>query len=541
MAAVIEVRLLRRIATLLIVFAGIASLSLPAAAARDPFIGDIYVNGNTVLSQREVERVIYPFLGPDGGADRVAQAASALEAVYREKGYPTVGVTPAADFEQQLKQGFATLDVYEQRVDKVKITGGRYFGRRQIREAVPSLERGKVLNATDLQSELDKLSKRSADRVVAPILRAGDEPGKVDVELRIEDQFPLSTSFALTNFANANTTELRASASVRYDNLFQQQHSLGLFYQVSPENLDDVSVATATYIHRPKWTDAIFAITGVVTESDVAAVGGVNVLGDGTFIITRAIFPIASELENRVQSLSFGVDYKNSNDSTGFRRSLTDTVDREEITERRIDYLNWSVGYDLTNRLWGGTHKYSLSANFGFRGLMNERDEFEEKRFKGEPNYFFLKYAASRYQPLPWRDAGLDIALSGQLTGDQLIGNEQMSIGGFRTVRGYLEAEELVDYGLIGQLRFDAPSYRPFGDRGGVFRGYAFWHGGVGRLHEPLPGELNQITLASVGLGLRFYDFQGLTAEAAWAYPLETGNNTGRGDDRVTFQISYDM
>jgi len=518
--------------------AGLAALCLgPIAAADDVMIREIRVQGSSILPQREIERLVYPFLGPDGGAERVVQAAEALQARYRELGYPTVAVLVPQNVEQQLTRGLATLEVYEQRVDQVRVTGARYFRQRQIENSMDSLRPGTVLNANEMQADLDRLARRSADRRIRPIIRAGDEVGGLDVELRVQDELPLHAEVELNNFASANTTDLRLSATVTYGNLFQRQAGLSLFYQTSPEDRDDVEVVSATYVHRPMGSNRVLTLTGVKTDSSVASVGGTTVLGSGEFLIGRAIVPLRSE-GGSSDSMVLGFDFKNSEDITAFRRNLTDDVVRDEKDVNKLEYLSLMAGYNLTHELWGGRQSYALSAHVGVRGLFNERDEFEEKRFKGEPNFLYLKYALERRQPLPWQSLSLKTGIKGQLTGDQLIGNEQLSVGGFRTVRGYLESERLADYGGAATVEINWDVAELF-DWGSVaVQPYAFWDWGMGVLNEPLPDEDQRFNLASAGIGLRLGGRYGLEAEAAWAHALRDSTSTKKGDDHVSFTIS---
>lgn len=495
------------------------------------------MDGNTVLSQKDIERAVYPFLGPDGTVEKVAGAARALEAVYREQGYPTVGVVVADQIQLQLTQGVARLEVFEQKVDRVRITGGRYFRNAQVRDAVPAVKPGSVLNAQALQRDLDELSRRSGDRSVRPVVKAGRAPGLLDVELQVEDTLPLHANLELNNFASANTSDLRLSATVEYRNLFQRQHSLSFNYQTAPENRSDVEVMSATYAHRPQTGRAVFSLTGVKSDSSVANLGDTTVLGKGEFLISRMILPLRTQGNFR-DTLLFGVDYKNAEDTTNFLREIIEGVTGAEEDIRKIDYVNLHLGYELGHDFWGARNNYSIAANFGVRQFGNERAEFEEKRFKGEPNYLYMKLRARRNQPL-WREGWLlGFDLSTQLTGDQLIGNEQMSIGGFNSVRGYLEAERLADYGFLSSVELLAPELANL--PGAVrWQPYAFWDWGLGLLHEPLPDEDDRFSLASAGLGMRLYSSWGLSAEAIWAHALRDGTQTADSNDKISFRVSY--
>lgn len=512
--------------------------SLEAAAPLRFGIWEFRVDGNSVLEPLELERAVYPFLGPKGDLARVQAAAGALEAVYHDAGYTTVAVVVP---EQSLDRGYVRLEVIEQQVDRLDIRGARYFSHRDIREAVPSLQPGTVLNANAIQADLDKLSQRAPDRGIRPVIRGGSRPGLLDVELEVDDRLPLSASVELNNQASANTSDLRLAASLAYNNLFQRQDALSLSYQTAPENTDDVQVFSATYIHRPRWTRGVFSLTGVTTDSDVAAIGDTTVLGKGDFLIGRAVFPLRRSA-GLSDALVLGVDYRNSQDLTRFRRDIIEgVVSREEVTDKKIDYVALLAGYNLAHDWLGGRNSYGFNLHAAVRQFGNEREEFEEKRFKGEPNFAYLDFNLARAQPLPWREASLDLTIGGQLTADQLIGNEQMSIGGLRSVRGYLEAERLADYGFNTSVQFNSPLLPLPAGAPGALQGYLFWDWGLGMLHEALPDEDARFALASAGIGLRLNGFFGLDAELTWAHMLRDANPTEAGDDRVLFRLAYGL
>jgi len=512
---------------------------LPAESFAD--LLEIRVQGNSLLPQRTIERSVYPFLGPfENGlaTQRLNEAAAALEREYRERGYATVGVAVAEDAETELAHGFATLVVFEQRVDRLRVTGARYFRNAQVREALPSVQQGKVLDTTAMQDELDRLSARSADLAVRPVIKAGRAPGLLDVELQVRDELPLHGMVELNNFASANTSDLRLTATVTYANLFQRQDTMSLGYQTAPENRDDVEVLTATYVYRPSSSRAILAMTAVTSDSEVSAVGDTTVLGEGEFLITRGIFPLRSRRDFR-DSLILGVDYKSTTDVTNFSRDVLDDLVRDEQTARKIDYFNFTVGYNLTHRWLGGANSYAAEAHFGLRGFGNNRDEFETKRFKGEPNYLFAKLQAKRKQPLPWLGLSAVTNIRAQLTSDQLVGNEQLSLGGVNSVRGYLETEELADYGVLASVQVDTPQIQLGRLLNMPLEGFVFWDWGSGWLNEPLPDEDSHIKISSLGVGARIDGFFGFNGEAGWAHILRDATDTQSGDDSVFFRVSY--
>ena len=94
----------------------------PAAAtatdARRVNINEYIVRGNTVLEARDIERAVYPYLGPDRTLADIESAREALQAIYQDRGYQSVYVDLP---EQQVADGIVFLQVSETKVGRVRV------------------------------------------------------------------------------------------------------------------------------------------------------------------------------------------------------------------------------------------------------------------------------------------------------------------------------------------------------------------------------------------------------------------------------------
>ena len=198
---------------------------------------ELRVKGNTLLERNQLERTVYPFLGLKKNIDTVEEARNALENLYRIKGYQTVAVDIP---EQNVENGVVYLQVVEGKVSRLRVKDSRYFSLGAIKAGVPELAPGKVPNLPIMQKQLAALGSQNADRKITPVLRAGDTPGTLEVDLKVKDQLPLHGSIALNGRNTSSTSLLRLVSSLHYDNLWQKLHSASLMYQVAPENREEV-------------------------------------------------------------------------------------------------------------------------------------------------------------------------------------------------------------------------------------------------------------------------------------------------------------
>jgi hemolysin activation/secretion protein len=497
------------------------SAPLEPAPVQHLDIWEYRVSGNTRLEPQQVEKAVYPYLGPQRTIQDIENATLALEKIYHEAGYKTVLVNIP---EQDVDQGIVLLEVIEGSIGRVRISGSRYFSLGRIREKLPALQPGEVPNLPELQEQLSALNQASKDRTITPVMRAGRTPGTMDIELVVEDQFPLHGGITLNNRDTQDTTALRASASLQYDNLWQKEHSLSLLAQTSPEDTDEVKVFSGTYVMRLPDDRTYLALYGVKTDSDVATADNLSVLGDGTILGARLIFPLPAT-ETRLQSLTLGVDYKDFNNGA-------------MGSQVPISYVNWSAKYSRTHLGTDSRTGYGVGVNFGLRGIGNTDEEFAAKRTGGKPSYAALQLEADHLVKVAG-DYGLFASVKGQLASGALVDNEQFGAGGVSTVRGYYESQQLGDHALQARLELRTPTLSElYPEYISNLHFLAFIDAAKLWLRDAVGGP-DEFELAGAGLGLRLDFLESFTGAFDWAWALKDDNTIESGDSRAHFSLEY--
>jgi len=489
------------------------------------------VEGNTLFSEREILPVLEPFSGAEKTADDVEQARDRLERFHHEKGYPTVLVNIP---EQTVEQGMVRLQVIESKIGRVKVTGNRYFTKEKILKDLPAFRAGEIPYVPKVQEQLNRVN-RSPDLKVAPVLMPGKELGSVDVELKVKDRRPLHGSLEVNNRSTQETSDLRVNAMVRYDNLWQKDHSIGLQYQTSPEDMDEVEVVAASYVLPVPWShDHVLALYGIWSDSDTAFGEGFEVIGKGFILGSRYVMSLPP-YKQYTHNLTVGLDYKDFDETTGF-------ADGEEDVKTPIAYLPLSLAYSsFLPDSWGHT-RFSTSMNVAFRGLVTDQREFEIKRYEAKGNYLYATAGVERTQKLP-ADMSLYLKLDGQLADQPLISNEQYSAGGMESVRGYKETEALGDDAFHATAEVIAPNLAKafeLSEHLG-FTPYLFYDVAALRVKSPLPGQDGSQTIQGAGLGVRGYVSQFLSYQSDWAVALSDTEDTDRGDSLFHFRVKCEF
>ncbi|MCB1086207.1 MAG: ShlB/FhaC/HecB family hemolysin secretion/activation protein [Verrucomicrobiae bacterium] len=497
------------------------------------YIRQIRVRGANQLSSSEIEKAIYPNLGPGRKLADIESARSALEKAHHEKGFQTVGV----DIPQQNgTRGIIYLDVVENEVGRLRVRGAKFFLPSEIKRAAPSLAEGSVPNFQQVQEDIVNLNTW-ADRKVTPSLRPGASEGTVDVDLEVEDSLPLHGSIELNNRYSPDTTALRVNGSISYGNLWQRGHSIGFSTQLAPERIEDAEIYSGFYIarfaHLPSFS---LMAMGTKQNSDVSTLGGVAVAGRGQTMGIRGMWSLPAR-GIYFHTLSAGFDYKSFDEDV--------TIGDESFTTP-IDYYPFTVAYGGG---WSAENHFTElngSVSFNHRGTGSRPETFDAKRYLADGGFFYFRGDLSHTHDLP-HDFQVFGKAQGQASNDPLINSEQYSGGGVSTVRGYLESEALGDSGWFLTAELRSPSLIPSsvedeaGNPKNEWRFYGFWDGGRLYQNEALPEQTDLFELSSVGVGshLRLWNLLDGYVDVAW--PLFDQSVTKAYDPFWSFRVKAEF
>ncbi len=501
--------------------AGLPAHAQPPAPLRFDIL-EFEIEGNTRLTATQVEAAVMPFMGEGRDMAAIEGARAALEKAYQGAGFLTVFVDVP---EQRVDGGVVRLAVLEGRVDKLYVTGSRYYDQGRIREVAAELAEGRVPNFNVVQHQVAALSQ-TAERRVQPVLRPGREPGTVEAELKVTDKLPLGGSVEVNNAAAAGTESLRAAVNLHYDNLFQREHSLSLTALTAPMQPSQSQVVVLNYL-VPLGDGDSLSFSAVNSSSDVDSLGGTRVLGKGTTLGFR--YGMNRLDANAAHGLSLGFDVKDLKE---------DVQTSAGAIGSPLRYAPLQLAYN--GNWWGEGSQQQLSANavFGLRpvwrqmradcqladGSFGLADQFACKRRGADGGFttFKLDWRASRrVGPTEWA-----WRLGGQLASQPLVSAEQFAVGGADSVRGYPEAAVSADYGVLASFELRSRNLAPA--LLDAFKGASlppfteimfFAFGDVARvaLLEPEPGQPHRSTLMGTGIGVRLGIQPGLSFAMDWA------------------------
>ena len=232
--------------------------------------------------------------------------------------------------------------------------------------------------------------------------------------------------------------------------------------------------------------------------------------------------------------LSAGYEFKRSNNDLEFGRlrvSNTTTVISHFVVGHRA---TWTDRFGIT------TSDLSLFLSPGDMYSDNRDFRFEASRARASADYMYLIANLQRDTPLPfdlhWMSRG-----EFQVSNENLLGSEQLGLGGFRSVRGYDRFDVASDIGLVIQNEI---ALAPFSLLRLInseiaqdnFRPFAFMDYGLGRSRHRLPGEPTN-HLWSAGLGFR-YDLAGyMNVRCSYGWQLKDLPQSAVSSGRLHFSV----
>lgn len=244
-----------------------------------------------------------------------------------------------------------------------------------------------------------------------------------------------------------------------------------------------------------------------------------------------------TDIAGRTAILALGYPFIRNVDTYGYglldlRRSSSEVDVGAQEFDSEVDVLaaSWIYGKALAA---GGAYEYAISVAYG------EQREMAQGIDDGDESFSYLRFGFGYEHPIALLgpDTTIRAELWGQHSSDRLPSVEEFYLGGIDAERGYLFAEAQGDSGYSASLEISRDLFidsaylnrlRPFG----------FVDYGYVRNNDPRAHEIDETTLASVGLGIDAEFSNGFFARSYIAAPLEDGPDTRSGEPAVYLNLT---
>ncbi|MFM0264040.1 ShlB/FhaC/HecB family hemolysin secretion/activation protein [Paraburkholderia sediminicola] len=494
---------------------GMALIAAAASAfADDGFtITRFEVEGNSLLPADEVQRLLQPMSGPHRVYGDIQHALEALENAYRKAGYTAVQVYVP---EQELTSGVVRLQVTENRIGKITVTGNQHFSKKNVLAGLPQLQSGQSPNLRAI-SESVQLSNDNPAKQVGVTLESGSEPGTVDAEVKVVDDNPLHIFATIDNTGAASTGRWRTGVAIQDANLFGLDQVGTLAYTTSPDSPGGVRVNVYSVGYRiPLYSlgdnlDFFYGKSSINTPSSSPTLGGLlGLTGKGDIYGFRWNHFFARRGET-TSKLIFGFDYKKIDSTCNVNGVQLSTAGPTPPVASCVPYttMPFSLTYSSQTLGVGQSIDYDigLSRNVGTGSQYTNTDGRTDRYSYLTPGsrdtvdgFMILRGDASIIRSFAndwqWR-----VASSMQATRNPLVSSEQFGLVGIYAVRGFTERAVTADSGVFTNAEIYTP---PLVSKGNL-RLLAFFDFGYGHnSHVGSSGIPANLNVSSMGVGARY-------------------------------------
>lgn len=463
-------------------------------------VDHILIEGNTLLSDGKVDEITAPFAKSCVGLKEIAYLIRTLTASYLSKGYITSRIYIP---EQNIKKSRRLkLAVVEGQTEAIGFTKAEDGTERQVAMAFPSLV-GKSLNLRDLEQGIDQLNRLSSNNVTLKIA-PGNKPGQSIVQLANDPSKRWGVSVRSDNLGQDYTGRYKGSISPYINNLLGLNDHLSFGYERSgnhrPFRVRDrkqfgESFSGAISIPYGYWTAYL----------------------DGSFYQYKSFVPAGFSdvpTEGVSEQLRFTLDrviHRDQVSKTSLSGSLTYKENENLILGSRIETGSRALtianlGLIHVRAMMGGSWAFSLNYERGLTwfGALDDRDTP-----KSEPEAQFDKFSASVSLQRPFKIGDLQFIYSGLISGqysdDELFGSEQISHGGYYSIRGFRESVIFGNNGLFGrnELELYLPAI-PDADQREIFGQFSLFGAlDVGRIYGQEDFGITTETISGWSAGVR--------------------------------------
>lgn len=495
----------------------------------------LHVAHLALLETPEFRGLATPYLGQPLSLRALNRLTRDVVLYFRRHGRPVVDVLVP---EQAVSSGTVQILVIEGRLGEVRVEGNRWFTPDQIASAVRARP-GAVIEGGPLLADLTWINQNPF-RQVDLVYSRGTRPGETDLVLRTRDRLPVRLYTGYEDSGNALTGYDRVLAGINWGNAFGRDEQLNYQLSASPDFQQMVAHSASYLMPLPRLRHTL-TVFGSYAQSRPELTGGLFALeGRAWQVSARYRVPLPASADTWTRAFTAGVDFKRSNNNLSFGGAAVFAQENDIVQATAAFSASHTDRHGLTSG------ELTLALSPGGLTSGNHSGAYQAARAFARPDYAYARLELERRTRLP---AGLT-ALSRatvQFATANLLGSEQLGLGGAHSLRGYEEREANGDNGfmLSNELHAAPCLVAPAPGRAWTavrLDPFVFLDYGVVTSHQRLPGEPSRLELASAGLGLRFNLGTACSLRADYGWQLkDSGVSDGRRNQRghVSIVLSH--
>jgi len=491
------------------------------------FIRRIWLAGCESFSPNEFFRLTKKYINREVTLTELNNLAKEIEQEYLKLGVIAACFVPP----QEIKNQTVTLQVVEAKMGELFVKKSPYFSSMRLRHYW-KVYSGEKLRYNKISKSINLMNK-NPDRLVKITLGAGQKPGTTDVLLTQKTSFPFHITGSFDNEGSPTTGKGRIGAGFRHNNFlglddtFLGGYSFGnyfegtYFYHSVPVNYDGLSVLYG-YSHSVSLPTKEYVSIRLKSAAETSSISLHQDLYDSTGAYFGEVF--------------FGFDAK---DKTV--KNMYEPVNRDRL---RI----FSLGANITDRGYGWALSISPEIEQGVSafGASPSDNPLASRGARANFTKFNLGLQYKKSLPL---DMQLNLKSKGLAASKRLTPQEEYSLGGIDSVRGYPSGDYLADGAVNTSAELLIPSVfipvnwqLPYASDSlrNQTTTVVFVDHGWGMRRGPSDTDKPQVNFVSVGAGLRFNVYEQALLRLEWGFPLADNRPiTEAGHSRFHFSVDF--
>lgn len=493
---------------------------------------DVTFEGNTVLTDEQLNEVAAPFIGQPVAAEQLEDLRQRLTRLYIDAGYINSGaVLP----DQAVVEGRVKYLIVEGELSEITVVGNERMRSSYLEDRI-ALDAGPPLNVNDLQERLRILLDDPLVERVDAELGPGLRPGESELRVRVEETSPFQVNLEIANDRPPSVGAVQGRAQL----VGRNWTGLGEITSLSiskTEGLRDIQGQIGVPV-TPWDTRLIFLVGDTdseVVEEPFNVIDVESRSRDYEFTLRQPVYRAPG------QELAAGLTFARRESETfllgepfSFAEGVEDGRSVVSVFRGVVDWLDRSQDQVIALRS-------TFSGGIDVLGATINPSPVPDGRFF---SWLGQVQLVRRFDVAEVRNIRIVTRGEAQLTDDRLLPLEKFAIGGADTVRGYRENFLVRDNGWDASVELRVPVFElpipfvpseledgrvdiaPFFDIG------QSWNSEV---EDPDPK-----TISAVGIGLRWAPIRNVLASLYVGFRLkdvEDPTDWDLQDDGIHFSI----
>jgi hemolysin activation/secretion protein len=436
--------------------------------------------GNHVFSSRQLAKVVARYAGREITSEELEEARVELTKHYVDAGFITSGALLP---DQNVASGVIKFQIVEGRLKEVDLRGNFWYRSWWLRNQL-RLAAGQPVNFNDLKTGLQLLRQNPTISRINAELKPGEQTGESILDVSVKDEQPFRFGVNVANTRPPSVGEGIGEIFLTDLNLTGHNDPLDLHWglerwtkegSVDYVGFDNVSGSyefpvspwdTTLQVHASKLNtsviDETFAALGITSETTQY---GLTLRQPLYKTLSDTVVVSLTADREHIETFLLGQPFTLSPGSNNGTSDVFATRAEVDWTNRsQVHVLALRSVFNLGLYAFGSTRADSSAASSAVQGLNTEVPDSKFFSWVGQGQYVRRIFDIPAFREEPdsagWnllRETTLVLRANAQISDRPLLAEEQFSIGGMQSVRGYRENQLLRDNGVFGSAEVRVP------------------------------------------------------------------------------------